>query len=222
MPLFAIGAVPAATRAEFSAGVVRIAAALGIPANWLMGVFWAESRVGLRPNNIQHGRLIATGLIQFTQIAITELNRQFGHRLTLGAMQQKSLTQQLPFVQDYFRRQMQVFGRPKTAEDLYLLTFTPAAMGKPDGRVLYRKGSPAYAQNRLDYNGDATISVGEVREFFRRQLQSGENYQMVLETAKTAAQTSFSLSAFVLVSGGVDWLIRREKSIIFTLLNPKK
>ncbi len=141
-------------QAAFLAKVVQVAAALGLPADFLMVVMYYESRLNPKAQN-PYTR--ATGLIQFMPSTAASLGT------STAALLAMSNVQQLDYVEKYYRK-IGAVGKVKDAVDLYLFTFYPAAAGKADNHVIFAKGSTGYTQNTvLDRNGDGLITVGDIR-----------------------------------------------------------
>lgn len=98
----------------------------------------------------------ATGLIQFMPTTATGLGT------TTAKLALMTAEDQLNFVYKYFRPYA---GKLKTLADVYMAILWPAAVGKPEGHVLWDKNSKptTYRQNAgLDANKDGTITKLEV------------------------------------------------------------
>lgn len=67
----------------------------------------------------------------------------------------------------------------KDIEDVYMVIFYPAAVGRPNDYVLYREGTREYRLNPLlDDNKDGTITKGEAGVVVRKFLKEGlEKYK---------------------------------------------
>jgi len=87
---------------------------------------------------------------------------------TTAELAQMSQTEQLVYVEKYFDQ----FGYRLSGgnlDDIYMAVLWPKAIGKPDGYVLFRRGTVAYRQNSgLDHNEDGTISKYEAATKVRR------------------------------------------------------
>jgi len=87
---------------------------------------------------------------------------------TTAELAQMSQTEQLVYVEKYFDQ----FGDRLSGgnvDDIYMAVLWPKAIGKPDGYVLFRRGTVAYRQNSgLDHNEDGTISKYEAATKVRR------------------------------------------------------
>src|SRR5690606_15180061 len=113
--------IPVTIRQQFSNKVKEIAAYLQTDPNWLMQVMYAESGLRANAQNVQGGRLIAAGLLQWTKAS--------GAPGAPQSMLQRNHLQQLDWVKEYFKPYR---GRMRSYFDVYLVTFFPAAVGKPD------------------------------------------------------------------------------------------
>jgi hypothetical protein len=148
--------LPASFRAAFSAKVQRIAAQLNIPADWLMGVMWQESRLRPDARNSASG---ATGLIQFMPATARSLGT------TTGALAAMDAVTQLDWVQKYYAPYA---GKLHSFADAYFAVFFPAAIGKPDDWALssaaLSAGTIAAQNSGYDANRDGKLTVAEVKD----------------------------------------------------------
>jgi hypothetical protein len=156
------------SRSAFEAKVKTIAEKLGINPNWIMVVMNNESGLNAQAVNKQSGDnsdpytrspYRATGLIQFMPTTAIWLGT------STQALYRMTNLEQLDYVYLYFKPYI---GRLKSYFDLYMITFFPAAMGKPDDYVIQTskvKASVIAKQNpSLDINKDGKITVGEARK----------------------------------------------------------
>lgn len=156
------------SRSAFETKVKTIAEKLGINPNWLMVVMNNESGLNAQAVNKQSGDSSdpytrspyrATGLIQFMPTTAIWLGT------STQALYRMTNLEQLDYVYLYFKPYI---GRLKSYFDLYMITFFPAAMGKPDDYVIQTskvKASVIAKQNpSLDINKDGKITVGEARK----------------------------------------------------------
>jgi hypothetical protein len=159
--------------AEFEQTMRNVASLLGINPNWLMMVMWNESRLNAQAVNKQPGdsdipltRAVsrATGLIQFMPDTAIRLGT------TTKALYSLSAIDQLHYVYKYFKPWV---GKIKNYFDLYIITFFPGALGKPDDYILETsKLSAALIAKQnpfFDVNKDGKITVGEIK---RRMYES--------------------------------------------------
>ena len=131
--------------------------------NDLLAVINAESgfsttaRSGGKPNG-------AVGLIQFTDIAIKDLNQVYGLNLTKDKIAEMSAMEQLDLVEKYLVRSKSFkFGKNEklSASDLYAIVYMPAR-AKND-IVATTKDGDNYTQNLgLDRNRDGKITYAEL------------------------------------------------------------
>lgn len=158
---------------EFERVLRSICSTLGINPNWLMMVMWSESRLNAQAVNKQPGDTDnaqvraanrATGLIQFMPDTALNLGT------TTKALYAMNAIDQLGYVYKYFKPWA---GRIKSYFDLYLVTFFPDAVGRPDDYILQTKklsASTIAKQNPFfDVNKDGKLTVGEIK---RRMYES--------------------------------------------------
>lgn len=127
----------------------------------LLAVMNSES--SLRSNN--WNGTAAVGLIQFTQVAIDELNRKYKKNLTKAKIAKMSPMEQLDWVEKLLllsKKYTFASNARLSAADLYAITFLP---GRANKEVLCREGENFYKQNRnLDENNDKKITKSDLRE----------------------------------------------------------
>jgi len=150
-------------KAAFIAKVIEVSNYLGIKADWLMFVMYNESGLNHRAVNPNGG---ATGLIQFMPATAAHLGT------STAALRSMSNVQQLEYVKKYFERKR---GQFSSVYDLYLYTFFPIAVGKPDNWVLQTSSLPASLVARsnkpTDLNNDNQITVGEFKKYVRLKIE---------------------------------------------------
>ena len=157
----------------FEQAVGVICRSLKINPAWLMMVMWTESRLNAQAVNKQPGdpedplvRSVkrATGLIQFMPDTALSLGT------TTKALYLMNAVDQLHYVYKYFKPWT---GKIKSYFDLYLVTFFPAAIGKPDDFVIQTgtKSAAVIARQNpfFDANKDGILTVGEIK---RRMYES--------------------------------------------------
>ena len=114
--------------AEFLNKTVAIAKDLGANPNHLMAIMQFES--GLKANEVNRFSG-ATGLIQFMPSTARGLGTSTSALLAMSEIQQL----------DYARKYLMPYkGRLNTIGDFYASVLWPAAVGQPDGYVLFRVG----------------------------------------------------------------------------------
>ena len=136
--------------------VKDISAKLGIDPDWLMIVMKMESGINEKAVNPDGG---ATGLIQFMPVTAASMGTSTSELLEM------SNTDQLDYVYQYFKPYA---GKLKSVTDLYIVTFFPVALGKPDNYVLQTSRTSAAQiarQNPIfDLNNDQAITLGEFKQ----------------------------------------------------------
>ena len=107
----------------------------------------------------------ATGLIQFMPSTARGLGT------TTAALAAMTALDQLDVVERYF----QPFkGKMSTISDVYMAILFPAAIGKPEAAVLFKKPSIAYEENKgLDVNNDGQVTKGEAAAKVVQKLARG-------------------------------------------------
>ena len=158
--------IPATIRTAFLQKVTSIAAYLQIDPNWLMQVMYSESRLKASAQNVQGGRLIAAGLLQWTKasgvIGAPQSILQYDH------------LRQLDFVQQYFTPYR---GRMHSYFDVYLVTFFPAAVGQSDDYVFAtnKLSASLIAQQNPAVNivKDGKITMAEFKQYVWNSTPAG-------------------------------------------------
>lgn len=142
--------------------VHQIAQRIGARPEWMFAVMHNES--GMRPDAVNPNGG-ATGLIQFMPATARGLGT------TTAALRNMSAMQQLDYVERYYAPYA---GRIRTGADMYLATFYPAAMGRPDDWVLGSQngtaGVVARANPIFDTNRDGQITAGEFRRYWNNRF----------------------------------------------------
>ncbi|OSZ81928.1 hypothetical protein CAP35_01260 [Chitinophagaceae bacterium IBVUCB1] len=150
--------IPVGIRQAFEKKVTDIADWLGINPNWLMQVMYAESRMNAQAKNIQNGRLIAAGLLQWTKAS--------GLPGAPKTVLQYNHLQQLDWVKKYFAPYR---GAMHSYFDVYLVTFFPSAVGQGDGYVFATRKLPASLiakQNpAINMVRDGKITMAEFKQY---------------------------------------------------------
>lgn len=146
----------------FISKLYDISKKLQINPNWLLLVMWKESKINPRAINKKSN---ASGLIQFMPRTAKGLGTN------VEKIQNMTGVQQLDYVYKFFKPYV---GRIKSAQDLYMVTFFPAAMGKDDDFILQTKDLSAEtvaSQNKVvDLNHDNQITKGEFDEYVTKGL----------------------------------------------------
>lgn len=146
--------------------VASIASKLSIPDEWLLGVMYIESKLSTTVTNPYSG---SVGLIQFTRDkAGVNYKTIAGKKYYLDSIKKMSFNEQMDLVYLYYKDTMKIFGKSKLDSfvDVYLITFFPQAVGKPDNFVFETKGLSASLiakQNPIyDTDNNKKVTKGEV------------------------------------------------------------
>ena len=153
--------------AEFRERLFEVAAALGVYPDYLMACIAFETAETFRPDIRNAAGSGAVGLIQFMPATARGLGT------STEALARMSAVEQLDLVRMYFKPYA---GRLHTLSDVYMAILWPKAIGKPEGYVLWSKGtSPTtYRQNSgLDVNGDHDITKAEAAGLVLAKLERG-------------------------------------------------
>jgi RHS repeat-associated protein len=146
---------------DFKSKLLEVSYNLGHDPNKLLAVMAQETGDKFKPD-VWNGNT-AVGLIQFTSIALTEINKQNNTSYTKESVSKMTAVEQLNLVQKYYQLPILKNKTFKEIEDYAIATFAPAYMGKGSSTVIYKTGDKGYKQNKaLDTNGDGNITVGEV------------------------------------------------------------
>jgi len=161
--LIYIDRVNSIERIAFIEKLNRIANFLKVDPNWLMQVMYSESRINPKAQNKQNGRLVAAGIIQWTKAS--------GVPGAPASILNLNLMQQLDLMQSYY---LPFRGKMKSYFDVYLVTFFPAAMGKPDDYVFqtkrYSAGLIAAQNAALNINKDDKVTMAEFKEYVKKTV----------------------------------------------------
>ena len=161
--IFYIDKISILERKEFKEKLIDICNKLNIDPNWLMIVMNSESGLNPKAVNKLGG---ATGLIQF----MPDTARALG--TTTEALRNMTATQQLDYVYKYF---LPYKNKIKSAFDLYLVTFFPLGLGKPDTWVFQssqlRPDIIAKYNPSMDLNKDNQITMLEFKKWFLNRVE---------------------------------------------------
>lgn len=142
---------------EFVQKVNEMAGRLGVKPEWILAVMKNESGMSTTARNPNGG---ATGLIQFMPATARGLGT------TTEALSKMSAVEQLKYVEKYFAP---FKGKIHSGMDLYMATFWPAGVGKPDS---YKIGGAEVARvNKIfDLDKNGQITAGEFRQYYQRRF----------------------------------------------------
>lgn len=190
--LIYIEKVPAAQQIKFAAKIIEIAAFLQINPNWLMQVMKSESGINPKmPNRSQKdNHLIAAGLIQWTKAS--------GVPGAPESILTKDIFQQLDLVKSYFTP---FRGKMKSYFDVYLVTFFPAAVGKPDSYIFqtakYSAALIAAQNHAINRNKDNQITMAEFKQYVISTVPTA--FQSIVFNIKAAVTTATGTATIVLL-----------------------
>lgn len=151
---------------EFWAKVLDISDKIWIDPNWLMWVMYKESSLDHTAEN----HIWSVWLIQFTRDKKWENFKIIDwKKYYFSDIKNMSNVDQLDLVYKYYKSYKHKIN---SYEDLYLATFYPVAMGKPDGFILGSERNPEWAQKigkqNKGINNWNPISVADVKQWIRQ------------------------------------------------------
>ncbi len=188
--------------------VKSIASQLGYNPNWLMLIMNSETGGTFKSDIKNYITGKAVGLIQFMP------NTAIWLGTTTDKLLQMNRVEQLDYVYKYYNNWKKSGKIAKSYEDLYLLTFYPYALDKPDSYIIGSEKSNAYArqvakQNPFDYNKDGVISKKEFKEFaFKKHVEGALPKSVWKYIAKRNIAGALFLGA--LATFGIYKLINRK------------
>lgn len=154
--------------AEFLNRVKEIAQKLKCDYRDLLGVMNSESGLNPKARNKHSG---AIGLIQFTDIAIKDLNQTYGMNLTKNKIANMSALEQLDLVEKYLTRTKSFrfnSSEQLNSADLYAIVYRPAFAGKKV--IATEADGKTYRLNRgLDLDKDGVISDRDLAQVVRNK-----------------------------------------------------
>ncbi|MFA6090403.1 MAG: transglycosylase SLT domain-containing protein [Candidatus Gracilibacteria bacterium] len=147
---------------KFQSKLTEVCNNLGVKKEDMKIIMTAESRLNPKVVNHTSG---ATGLIQFMP------KTALGLHTTVGALRKMTSIEQLDYVEKYF---LPYKGKLNSPKDLYLATFYPAAIGKPEDFVM---GSEPHGvspeiiarQNSVVALGKSVITVADFNDYVERK-----------------------------------------------------
>lgn len=214
---FGLNLVTGIDRVTFVNECNRIAKKLGINVNWLLVLMYKESTLQPTARNVQEGRLIAGGLIQFTKATAKGLGTTLDKILKMGYLQQ------LKYVEKYY---LQFNKKYFTSyANLYLATFWPAALDKPLTYIFESKdlsrAKIARQNSGMDYGKKGYITKADFAKYLYSNLSNealklvkpGTNQSTEIDQAKnllpvveiSAKQTYYTFAAILITLGFVAY-----------------
>jgi len=110
----------------------------------------------------------ATGLIQFMPSTAKGLGT------STQELSKMNRAQQMKYVEKHFDTFLKSGGSGYSMSDLYMSILYPAAVGKDEDYVMFRKGTIQYTQNKgLDKNNDGVITKAEAAAKASKHLPGG-------------------------------------------------
>lgn len=140
---------------DFVAGTNWLEENLKLPKNSLWDLMDFETGGSFRPDQKGLADGKAVGLIQFREAAAKEMG------YTMKELSGMSRVEQLKVTGKWLKSKLAGVENP-TRSDVFMAVLYPAAVGKPDSHVLFKRGSKEYKLNDgLDLNRDGTVTKGE-------------------------------------------------------------
>lgn len=199
----------------FLCAVAEVSHNLGIEPDWLAAVMSFESGVDPHQINLWCAKhspdapdACATGLIQFMPATARGLGT------TTAALREMTALDQLSYVEAFYARHA---GKLTDVGDLYLATFMPAALSKPDDFVLGDENddseiwglrrSKIYEQNAgLDSDRKGYFTAGDVRQklrdYYARHAQAPRAVFTCPPTVAVEARKEIPLGGRAAIGGG--------------------
>lgn len=186
-------------RFAFIEKVKSISKDLGYDPNWLMLIMNSETG-GSFSASVRNPKGGAIGLIQFMPATAKWLGTSSA---TLAMMTRVA---QLDYVKKYFQIWKKLGIVAKSYTDMYLITFYPVAVGKPDDYVIGSEKGMDYAKevarvNPFDTNKNGVLTIKEFKQFaFRKYVQKQVPKEQwgLLEKGGITLGTIAGLAAFFL------------------------
>ncbi len=170
---------------EFLAKVKQVAQNLNCDYKDLLTVINSESGFDTKAGyNRNTGKIAgAVGLIQFTRVAIEDLNKNYGLNLTKEKILNMSAVEQLDIAEKCLKLSKKYAGfsanEKLSATDLYAITFLPRS-AKNEVLCQRGEGNSFYESNSaLDYNGDGKITKSELAQRMERKRVDESKIRLV-------------------------------------------
>lgn len=151
----------------FRARVIEIAEEMGAVPDHLMACMAFETGESFSPTVRNGAGSGAIGLIQFMPATLKGMGR------TVEQLRVMTAEQQLEVVRDYFKPYR---GRVGNLSSLYMAILWPAAVGSPEGSILWSQSQrpTTYRQNAgLDVDKDGVITKAEAAAKVQAKLTKG-------------------------------------------------
>lgn len=164
---------------DFVDSVHAIENRLNFEKGSLLLVMWGESSI--KPTSKSRWSS-ASGLIGF--MASTQRSLGMTKHVT-----HYDIFEQLKYVEKYYQRKVKRLGKePYSTIDVYLFTFYPVAVGKPDNFIfgseskINKKATIAKiyrANSGLDYNRDGILTVRDFKDHIKKSRKLGHVYSFI-------------------------------------------
>ena len=189
--------LPSNDRTAIIAKIRSVSHNLGIDPNWLMAVINFETN-GTFSTTIQNPFSNATGLIQFMPNTAAHLGT------SIGQLKQMDFIRQLDVVERYYRPYK---SKIKGFIDLYLATFFPLAMGKPDDWVLQTKTLSAkrIADQNPIFNDGGKVTVGSIKRALLKKIPTAYLKYLVVQNQGFVITSLLVVLAMVFRKPLVKW-----------------
>jgi hypothetical protein len=188
---------------SFWPALTATAARLGLDPEHIARVMWNESRINPTCVNPNGG---ARGLIQFMPATLKGLGYSGPDITTISA------TEQMPWVEKYFARQIAAYGRPSpTPGGVYQMVFYPASLkyAHAAADTIVASPSPAYLANRsLDPNHDGRITLGDL-EAVMAGVAKDPKYRAAIAPLGSAqgSPSALAVVGFLALAAAVAWAL---------------
>lgn len=199
--------IPSAYRSAFVKKLKDIASKYKLNPNWLMALINSETGGTFRADTYNKAGSGAVGLIQF----MPSTARQLG--TSTSALAKLSAVEQLDWVDKYLAYTANYLGAKIgdiDYDDLYLMVFYPAAVGKPNDFVIARSPSATYVQNKgIDDNQDGLLTVSDFKKFIRKKIPSTQLYMFTRRYRY--AYVVYALLGLAAIVGGFYYYFKFKK-----------
>jgi hypothetical protein len=168
------------TSTGFVQKLTYLAKLMNVPEDWILLTFHSETAGTFSPS-IQNPKSKATGLIQFLPDTAVSLGT------TVSALAQMTHEQQMEYVIKYFIWFKGIWPKIKSASDVYLIVFYPAAIGRPCNYVLGSEENRVkiiYKQNSFidtATSNDGVLTRADFLEWFYQRYKSYEKQGVIFE-----------------------------------------
>ena len=204
---------------DFINKVILISSELGYNPNWLMVIMNSEtggSFSSSKESTLGSVGNKAVGLIQFMPSTAISLGT------TSAKLKSMNRVDQLDYVKKYYQNTEKMIGKKPTSFDqLYLMTFYPNAINKPDSYVFGSEVSDQraiqiYKQNPMAKNSNQKLTLGDFKAWLKKILDnsiSKEDQSLLgrgFEFLKENKKTILGFLVFCALVGGTVWYLKHK------------